>query len=63
MCALSHVSQPYSWISWTNVAIGVWLIASTFLLQETGTGVAENLVAGSFTALAALVGAGVQAHG
>jgi hypothetical protein len=41
--------------SWTNVALGVWLVVAAFALpHKSGTGVIEDVVAGSFVALVAL---------
>jgi len=43
------------WISWTNVALGLWLVVSAFLFRHrTGTGITENIVTGLFVSLAAL---------
>jgi hypothetical protein len=43
------------WISWTNVALGIWLIVAAFLFRHaSGVGVTENIVTGSFVALTAL---------
>jgi len=48
-------SLPPSWLSWTNVVLGVWLVAAAFLFRhQTGAGITENIVTGSFVALAAL---------
>jgi hypothetical protein len=44
-----------TWISWMNVALGLWLAVAAFAFRHsTGTGVTENVVAGLFVALAAL---------
>ncbi len=47
--------QPGAWISWTNVALGVRLSVAAFVFRHpSGAGVTENVVTGSFVALAAL---------
>lgn len=52
----SHPSAAdAAWISWINVALGLWLVSTAFLFQHrTGTGITENIVTGLFVALAAL---------
>jgi len=43
------------WISWTNVALGIWLVVAAFLFRhQTGAGITQNIVAGLFVSLAAL---------
>src|SRR5689334_25245418 len=43
------------WISWTNVALGIWLVVAAFLFRhQTGAGITQNIVAGVFVSLAAL---------
>jgi hypothetical protein len=43
------------WISWTNVALGIWLVVSAFVFRHpTGAGITENIVTGLFVSLAAL---------
>ena len=44
-----------AWISWTNVALGIWLVIAAFVFHpRTGVGITENVVTGLFVALAAL---------
>jgi SPW repeat-containing protein len=44
-----------AWISWLNVALGLWLVVAGFVLPHvTGAGVTEDVVAGLILALAAL---------
>jgi hypothetical protein len=41
--------------SWTNVALGIWLVVAGLVLPHvSGAGVIEDVVAGSIVALAAL---------
>lgn len=48
-----------TWIGWTNLGLGIWLIVAGFVLpHRTGTGLVEDVVGGSFVALAALWAAG-----
>jgi len=50
-------SQPRSpeWVSWTNVALGLWLAISAFVLSHsTGDAVTENVIAGLVAALSAV---------
>jgi uncharacterized membrane protein HdeD (DUF308 family) len=43
------------WISWVNVALGVWLVVAAFAFSHpAGSGVIEDLIAGLFVALSAL---------
>ena len=43
------------WISWLNVALGIWLTAAGLVLPQTsGAAVTEDIVAGSFVALASV---------
>jgi len=50
-----RVIRTVRWISWTNLACGVWLVASAFVLpQASGTGIIEDVVTGSFAAVFAL---------
>lgn len=42
-------------ISWLNVGLGVWLVAAGLILPHvSGVGVTEDVVAGSFVALASI---------
>jgi hypothetical protein len=52
--AVTTGSQPHQWISWTNVALGVWLVVSAFWVSRSGDVVPENIIAGSLVALTAL---------
>jgi SPW repeat len=55
MSAKNRFRPAPSWISWTNVALGIWLVLAAFVFREpSGTGVTENIVAGLFVSLAAL---------
>jgi len=48
-------SESVQWISWVNVAIGVWLMIAAFLFRHpTGVGITENVITGSIVGLAAL---------
>lgn len=48
------VSGP-SWISWVNVALGIWLVIAAFVFRHSiGGGITENVIAGLFVCLAAL---------
>src|SRR5579872_2025305 len=43
------------WISWTNVALGIWMVVAAFVFRHpNGTAITENIVTGLFVALAAL---------
>jgi SPW repeat-containing protein len=43
------------WISWTNVALGIWLVIAAFVFRHaSGAGVTENVITGLFVSLAAL---------
>jgi len=43
------------WASWTNVALGVWLVVAAFTFpHSSGAAIIENIVAGSFVAVFAL---------
>ena len=55
MVLTAHRRQPALWISWTNVALGLWLIVAAFLFRHSsGAGVTENIITGSIVALVAL---------
>jgi len=44
-----------SWTSWANVALGIWLVIAALVMpRTTGIGITENIVTGSFLAIAAL---------
>lgn len=48
-----------TWIGWTNLGLGIWLIVAAFVLpHRAGVGLVEDVVGGSFVALAALWAAG-----
>ncbi len=48
-------SRGPNWVSWTNIALGLWLAVSAFVLPHvTGTAVIENVIAGLVVALCAL---------
>jgi hypothetical protein len=49
------MEKAMRWISWINVALGLWLVVAAFVFRHTtGTGVTEDVVTGLFVALAAL---------
>ena len=51
--------MPVRWISWVNVALGLWLATSAFAIRHTpGPGVPEGVIAGLIAALAAFWAAG-----
>ena len=44
-----------TWVSWTNVALGVWLVISAFVFRHpSGVGITENVVTGSVVAMLAV---------
>ena len=48
-----------SWISWTNVTLGVWLVVAALLLPHAaGDWVVLDAITGLFVAMAALVAEG-----
>jgi hypothetical protein len=51
--------SPVHWISWINLALGLWLAVAAFVLHHrSGSSVTEEVIAGLFVALAALWSAG-----
>ena len=55
MCANKRLVAPPSWISWTNVALGLWLVVAAFVFRHpSGAGITQNIVTGLFVSLAAL---------
>jgi len=43
------------WTSWSNVALGLWLVAAAFALPHaSGNGVTEDVIAGLLISMAAL---------
>ena len=45
----------HTWVSWTNVALGVWLTISAFVFKHpSGVAVTENIVIGALVATSAV---------
>ncbi|MGH9410524.1 MAG: SPW repeat protein [Vicinamibacterales bacterium] len=48
-----------TWIGWTNLGLGLWLVVAAFVLPHLrGTAVVEDAIGGLFVGLAALWSAG-----
>lgn len=45
----------HTWVSWTNVGLGVWLMISAFVFRHpSGAAVTENIVIGALVATSAV---------